>query len=107
MNHRNLFTTPLSSLRATTVAVGQLAPADRARMLALMQAYYDAVTEAEFLADLAKKDAVILLKDARHIIQGFSTLVTLAVEVEGRRARGVFSGDTVLDQHYWGSRALG
>jgi hypothetical protein len=94
-------------LKATTVAVNQLAPADRARMLALMQAYYDAVTEAEFLADLAKKDAVILLKDARHIIQGFSTLVTLPVEVEGRRVRGVFSGDTVLDKHYWGSRALG
>jgi hypothetical protein len=94
-------------LKATIMAVNQLAPADRARMLALMQAYYDAVTEARFLADLADKDAVILLKDAGHIIQGFSTLVTVRVEVEGRRARGVFSGDTVLDEHYWGSRALG
>ncbi|MEN3332844.1 MAG: hypothetical protein V7641_2209 [Blastocatellia bacterium] len=94
-------------LKATTVAVDQLAPAERARMLVLMQIYYDAVSEAEFLGDLAGKDAVILLKDARNIIQGFSTLVTLPVEVEGRRARGVFSGDTVLDKSYWGSRALG
>jgi hypothetical protein len=94
-------------LKATTVAVSQLAPADRVRMLALMQTYYDAVTEARFLADLDGKDAVILLKDASNIIQGFSTLVTVRVEVKGRRARGVFSGDTVLDEHYWGSRALG
>src|SRR4051812_27365388 len=94
-------------LKATTVGVNQLAPADRARMLALMQTYYDGVAEAEFLGDLAGKDAVILLKDAGHVIQGFSTLVSLPVEVEGRRARGVFSGDTVLDKFYWGSRALG
>jgi hypothetical protein len=94
-------------LKATTVAVCQLAPADHSRMFALMQSYYDGVTEAEFLADLARKDAVILLKDARHVVHGFSTLVTVRVEVEGRRARGVFSGDTVLDKHYWGSRALG
>jgi hypothetical protein len=76
-------------------------------MLTLMRVYYDAVAEAEFLADLENKDVVILLKDTRNIIQGFSTLVTLPVAVEGRRARGVFSGDTVLDKHYWGSRALG
>lgn len=94
-------------LKATTVARSRLTPADRARMLALMQAYYDAVSEARFLADLEKKDAVILLKDAGDTIQGFSTLMTVRVEVCGRPARGVFSGDTVLDQPYWGSRALG
>jgi hypothetical protein len=94
-------------LKATTVAVDHLAPADRARMLALMRAYYDAVDEAGFFADLARKDAVILLRDSRLVIQGFSTLVTVRVNVEGRRARGVFSGDTVLDKRHWGSRALG
>jgi len=107
MNHQKLFITPHSALRATTVAVNQLTPADRARMLVLMQAYYDGINEAEFFADLARKDAVILLQDASLVIQGFSTLVTVRVEVEGRRARGVFSGDTVLDKPYWGSRALG
>ena len=94
-------------LKATTIAVSRLATADRARMLTLMQAYYDGVTEPQFVADLEKKDAVILLTDARQIIQGFSTLVSLRIEVEGRSARGVFSGDTVLAKDYWGSRALG
>ena len=94
-------------LKTTTVAVNRLASADRARMLALIRAYYDGVTEAQFLADLEKKDAVILLRDGGHIIRGFSTLVSLRVEVEGRFVRGVFSGDTVLDKDHWGSRALG
>lgn len=94
-------------LKATTVTVGELVPADCARMFVLMQDYYDAVSEQQFFADLAKKDAVILLRDSRRLIQGFSTLVTIRVEAEGRRARGVFSGDTVLDRAYWGSRALG
>jgi hypothetical protein len=99
--------TAAGKLRATPTAVSHLAPADRARMLALMRAYYDGVNEAEFFADLARKNAVILLHDASLVIQGFSTLVTVRLEVEGRRALGVFSGDTVLDKRYWGSRALG
>jgi hypothetical protein len=94
-------------LKTTTVSVNRLATADRARMLALMKIYYDGITEQQFFADLEKKDAVILLRDDRRIIQGFSTLVGLHVEVEGRPARGVFSGDTVLAKDYWGSRALG
>ena len=50
---------------------------------------------------------MILLKDAGQTIQGFSTLLSLRVDMAGRRVRGVFSGDTVLDKCYWGSRALG
>src|ERR1043165_6783013 len=107
MSHKNLFIIPSSPLKATTVTIDRLAPTDRARMLALMQAYYDAVAESQFLNDLDQKNAVILLHDKNGVIQGFSTLAVLRVEVEGRRARGIFSGDTVLDKRYWGNRALG
>jgi len=95
------------SLQAVIVTVHELAAKDRARMFELMQSAYDAVTERQFLADLEKKDAVILLKDPAHAIQGFSTLASLRVQIDGKTLRGIFSGDTVIAERYWGQRALG
>jgi hypothetical protein len=95
------------SLKAVIVAVQQLGAEDHARMFELMQRTYDAVTERQFLADLEKKDAVILLKDPAHRIQGFSTLASLRVQLDGKSLRGIFSGDTVIAERYWGQRALG
>src|ERR1044071_8223333 len=94
-------------LKAAIVAAGQLAAEDRARMFELMQITYDAVTEQQFLADLASKDAVILLRDPARVIQGFSTLVSLRVQLAGKTLRGIFSGDTVIAEPFWGQRALG
>src|SRR6185503_16483836 len=96
-----------NSLKTAIVSIGQLTPQDKARMLQLMQAYYDSVTERQFLEDLSKKDAVILLKDRTGEIQGFSTLATVRVKLDGKTLRAIFSGDTVIDKQYWGQRALG
>jgi hypothetical protein len=76
-------------------------------MFQLMQAYYDAIAEQQFLSDLSKKDAVILLKDRNGAIQGFSTLASVCVNLDGKTLRAIFSGDTVIDKRYWGQRALG
>lgn len=95
-------------LRAAVVSVAALTPADRRRMFELMRRYYDAVSEARFLDDLSAKDAVILLRDkSGGEIQGFSTLRAVSVSVNGKPRRGVFSGDTVIDERYWGQRELG
>lgn len=93
-------------LAASIVPVADLRTEDKARMFALMQKYYEAVTEETFQADLARKDAVILLRD-RGMIQGFSTLVSPQVTLDHRTVYGVFSGDTVIEKQYWGQRALG
>jgi hypothetical protein len=93
-------------LAASIVSVADLRVEDKSRMHALMRKYYEAVTEEAFLADLDRKDAVILLRDAEGI-QGFSTLVSMQATVDGRAVRGVFSGDTVIEKKYWGQRALG
>jgi hypothetical protein len=92
-------------LTASIVSVADLRAEDKARMFALMQKYYDAVTEATFQADLARKDAVILLRD-RGAIHGFSTLVSLRAPLGRKTVYGVFSGDTVIEKQYWGRRAL-
>src|SRR5947207_2123223 len=102
-----MFKSDRAKLKAMVVSVGRLSPNDKAKMFWLMRSYYDAITEARFLSDLSKKDAVILLKDRDYTVQGFSTLANVCVEVEGKRLRAVFSGDTVIDKRYWRQRALG
>ena len=92
-------------LRASIVSVADLRAEDKAGMFMLMRKYYDAVTEETFQADLARKDAVILLRD-RVALQGFSTLVSLKVRVSRKTVYGVFSGDTVIEKQYWGRHAL-
>lgn len=74
-----------------------------------MTASYDAMTLERFQTDLNAKDHVILLLDCQQgQIQGFSTLVSVyAGGTDGRRFRGVFSGDTVIHPDYWGGSALG
>jgi len=96
-----------AALKTAIVPVSRLTLEDKTRMLWLMQAYYDSVTEQQFLEDLSKKDAVILLKDRTGEIQGFSTLATVRVKLDGKTLRAIFSGDTVIDKQYWGQRALG
>jgi hypothetical protein len=95
------------ALKARIVSVNRLTPEDKTEMLQLMRAYYDGVTDGQFLFDLSKKDAVILLKDRHNAIQGFSTLATVRVKLDGKTLRAVFSGDTVIDKQYWGQSALG
>ncbi len=94
----------MPKLKANIVTIGALTSSDRARMLELMTSYYEGTTADSFFADLAKKNAVILLRDdVRKRIQGFSTLL----HIDAGKSRGIFSGDTVIEREYWGQRALG
>lgn len=92
-------------LTASIVSVTDLRTEDKARMFTLMRKYYDTVTKETFQADLARKDAVILLRD-RGALQGFSTLVSLQATVDAKTVYGVFSGDTVIEKLYWGQQSL-
>lgn len=97
----------MAKLSAVVQPVPALTVADRDQMFAVFEAYYDDVTRARFEADLQNKDDVIVLRDPEGTVRGFSTLRRLSVEVAGRRHRAVFSGDTVVDQAFWGTRVLG
>lgn len=69
--------------------------------------YYEHTDVETFLADLSKKSGVILVKtrDEKRVV-GFSTVVNMKMELDGVRGRGIFSGDTIMDKAYWGSRTL-
>lgn len=97
----------MTALRARVVPVHVLSEADRRAMFALFAHYYDDVSAPRFDADLRAKDEVIVLRTPEGRIAGFSTLTTVEVAIDGRVHRGVFSGDTVVDEAFWGTRALG
>jgi len=65
------------------------------------------VTLYLFLRDLGEKEHVILLRDANGVLRGFSTLRTYDLTVEGRDVRLLFSGDTIIDESWWGEQELG
>jgi hypothetical protein len=80
----------------------ELSARDRDEMFALFAAYFSGVTRAVFERDLGEKEWVIVLRDARGAIDGFSTLMRF--EHEGRTI--FFSGDTIVAEERRGTPEL-
>ncbi len=94
-------------LAGQTRRVAVLSDATREAMWNLFAEHYADVTRERFMADLARKDRVILLIDRRNgALQGFSTVATYVTRVQGRAVAVFFSGDTILRPAYWGQPAL-
>ncbi len=88
--------------------IDQLNPSQKERMYEIFGTYYNNVSKLQFDRDLEKKDIVFLLLDGKtKVIQGFSTLVNLSVRIDGKKVRGCFSGDTIIEREYWGQGTLG
>ena len=75
-------------------------------MYRLFERYYAATSPSAFHADLAAKQHVILLEDELGVVRGFSTLAVDEFEYAGLPRRAVFSGDTIIDQDFWGEQTL-
>lgn len=76
------------------------------QMYQVFAQYYENTAWEIFLNDLSKKTGAFIMRNAAGRVVGFSTLMTCTVDVGGRPVRGVFSGDTIIERAYWGSRAL-
>ncbi len=87
--------------------VSTLSVVDVARMHALFEANYDYSPLSTFITDLEKKDGAFIVrhKSTQEIV-GFSTLAIYKFELGGKQVKGLFSGDTIIDRNYWGSRSL-
>jgi len=87
--------------------VASLTPAQIDAMWRIFDRYYSEVSLAQFEADLREKQKVILLLDSGdRSLQGFSSLQMLEGVASGRPFRALFSGDTICEKGYWGSRVL-
>jgi hypothetical protein len=87
--------------------VNTLSVVDIARMHALFEANYAFSPLSTFISDLEKKDGAFIVRHkASGEIVGFSTLGIYTFQLGGKQAKGLFSGDTIIDRSYWGSRSL-
>ena len=94
-------------LTGSVVPRAGLTPGERDQMYRLMETYFAGTHRVQFEADLAEKEAVVLLRDARSTeIQGFSTWMRIETVVDHQEVVAFFSGDTVVDQQYWGETTL-
>lgn len=97
----------MGRLLGTTVARVALCAKDVEAMFRLMTRYYLNVSMEIFLRDLVEKDQVILLRDVEtYELKGFSTFMSFCVSASGELNRAIFSGDTIIDQEYWGEQEL-
>ena len=68
---------------------------------------YEGTDPTRFRADLDEKQWVILLREAgTGNIVGFSTQLLIDAEINQQRVQALFSGDTIIHPHYWGSLEL-
>jgi len=95
----------LVRLEASIRCSSELDAREIAAMFGLYEHYYGGADAAVFRADLAQKSHVILLHED-GAIRGFSALATQPLEMTGECALAIFSGDTIIDQAYWGEQAL-
>jgi hypothetical protein len=94
-------------LSAEVVPVTALHPTAVDEMWRVFSKYYVDVSRETFERDLSKKNDVILLVDSGdRSLQGFSTLQVYERAIDGRPFIAVFSGDTILEEAYWGQTAL-
>jgi hypothetical protein len=91
--------------RTVLLDARQVPTADLERMVALMQEYYENVTPERFMADLRKKDHVIVVWQGEQVC-GFSTVVVIDCTAGGGSVRVMFSGDTVMNESSRSSVAL-
>jgi len=68
-------------------------------MFEIMKNHYENIKYEKFLKDLANKKWVIVLEENGKIA-GFSTAAIVELEIKGKTVKGLFSGDTVIDQQY-------
>jgi len=88
-------------LRGTVRPVRELSDGDRGAMFRLMERYYDNVRPEHFEADLSEKEWVALLHERDGgAVRGFSTLMRLEDEIDGRPVTAFFSGDTVVSRAF-------
>lgn len=95
-------------LKAKVVSLNEVKLPERAKMFRLYKKYYANCEIEKFQYDLLSKDKVILLHSVIDgELQGFSTLKHVHLTLpQGKKVRGIFSGDTVIEKAYWGDKAL-
>lgn len=88
-------------LSGRTIPVRALERSITDAMFALLSSHFAGAHHAVFDADLAAKNAVILLEDPEGVLRGFSTLLVYETTAPGYPVTVVYSGDTIVERAWW------
>ncbi|CUS40349.1 MAG: hypothetical protein KBT77_09500 [Thalassolituus oleivorans] len=88
-------------------AINQVSVPMLLEMHTIFNNYYENADLDTFILDMSKKSGVFVLKDLTNKrIVGFSTWTEMPITYKGEQAIGVFSGDTIVEEAYWGNKAM-
>jgi hypothetical protein len=93
-------------LLTSIVNISTLTEKDRTTMFDLYHVNYDGGEPSVFYRDLDAKNYAVVLRDESGIVRGFSTLAVYNENFSGQPVRVVYSGDTIVEQAYWGQNQL-
>lgn len=94
-------------LSAKFCSTKKITTLDIFQMYSIYSQYYRATKWKIFLNDLSKKSGAFLIRRKEdNIIVGFSTVTSYNINVNNKNCIGIFSGDTIIDRRYWGTRSL-
>lgn len=95
------------SLTSVAIPRVELSDAEIQSMFSVFSENFNYVTWEVFERDLANKNWVILLRDAKtKEIEGFSTLALYETAFDHKPLSVVYSGDTIISRQYWGTPQL-
>lgn len=95
----------MKKLKSKIVSTHTLSPSHHVEMFELFSKYYADVSFEQFQKDLSDKTHVFVFRDEKKLA-GFSTILRRPISRKGLPGTILFSGDTVLDSNYWGSKIL-
>lgn len=97
----------MSELSAKYYDRYEISESEMVDMFDLFKQYYRNADLSTFKNDLDKKNGAIMIREkASQRIVGFSTLLEMKMRINGKRLIGIFSGDTIVEDKYWGDNPL-
>lgn len=96
-----------SPIYARYCPVNRISVSEIRQMYDVFHRYYAHADMDDFIRDLSGKHGVLLVRTRNKArVVGFSTVVSLDITIGRMKGRGVFSGDTIIEKEYWGTRTL-
>lgn len=95
------------SIYARYCPINRISVQEIRQMYDVFHRYYAHAEMDDFIRDLSGKHGVILIRTrGEGRVVGFSTIVSLDMTIGRLKGRGVFSGDTIIEREFWGTRTL-
>lgn len=91
-------------LNSSVIKVSDLTEQNISTMFELMSGYFDNLKKENFISDLVEKEDILIMRNEKDEIKGFSTLAILDLPVNGETVKLLFSGDSIVHYDYWGDR---